>query len=144
IVAVFSMIIGFIFMTEVSLSDLIKILSVKLSSMKEALKTRLKMYQQTTETPIEEDVAPPVSLNQDTLKEEPVIQDFSDISYAYDEDTAENNMQTKNEQLEQSITTRKNIKEKKKYKRKMNNNNKAHHKRKKPNIMTINYPRLIY
>jgi len=104
IVAVFSMIIGFIFMTEVSLSDLIKILSVKLSSMKEALKTRLKMYQQTTETPIEEDVAPPVSLNQDTLKEEPVIQDFSDISYAYDEDTAENNMQTKNEQLEPSIT----------------------------------------
>src|SRR5690625_2041281 len=104
IVAVFSMIIGFIFMTEVSLSDLIKILSVKLSSMKEALKTRLKMYQQTTETPIEEDVAPPVSLNQDTLKKEQVIQDISDISYAYDEDTAENNMQTKNEQLEPSIT----------------------------------------
>lgn len=87
IVAVFSIIIGFIFMTELSLGDLFSKLGEKISSYFKKINNYFKEYKRKRKLAKEEEDqhVPNSDLIPDEVNEEPVIEDFTDIAYSFNQ-----------------------------------------------------------
>ncbi|HLR40563.1 MAG TPA: DNA translocase FtsK [Virgibacillus sp.] len=92
IVAVFSVIIGFIFMTELSLGDFFAKVWKGIAAMMKKTKSRLIEFRDHRQNKSEEDMVDQLFEEQkaakDTVNEEPVIpviEDFTDIAYSFDQ-----------------------------------------------------------
>src|SRR5699024_7282562 len=85
IVAVFSMIIGFIFMTEYSLGDLFVKSGKKLKELFNKIREKWVSYQEEKQAMKDVEISTPEiidSSQQEIEKDEPVIQDFTDVAYS--------------------------------------------------------------
>jgi len=105
IVAVFSMIIGFIFMTEYSLGDLFVKSGKKLKDLFSKIREKWVSYQEEKQAMKDVEISTPEiidSSQQEIEKDEPVIQDFTDVAYslADNELKEEDNKESSNNERE--------------------------------------------
>lgn len=109
IVAVFSVMIGFIFMTEFSLGEFFAKIGKGLASIMKKTKARLLEFRNNRQAVSKEDELnelledkniPNDEVNNDSVI--PVIQDFTDIAYSFDQAQDNSSVSTEKEQQEQS------------------------------------------
>src|SRR5699024_6358839 len=105
IVAVFSMIIGFIFMTEYSLGDLFVKSGKKLKELFNKIREKWVSYQEEKQAMKDVEISTPEiidSSRQEIKEDEPVIQDFTDVAYSLTEkeEKEENNRENSNNEKE--------------------------------------------
>src|SRR5690625_5689406 len=92
IVAVFSVLIGFIFMTELSLGDFFAKIGKGIAAMTARTKSRLIEFRDRRQKESEGDTVDKLFEEQDVAKDAvnedpviPVIEDFADIAYSFDQ-----------------------------------------------------------
>src|SRR5690625_2780024 len=94
IVAVFSIVIGFIFMTEISLGEFLTTIWKKVISTYEKGKEKVGQYQSDKKANKDEVEINPQENIVKEVEDEPVIQEFTDISYALDQAKQDENPET--------------------------------------------------
>ncbi|MEW9676656.1 DNA translocase FtsK [Lentibacillus sp. L22] len=107
IVAVFSILIGIIFMTEFSMGDFFSKQSKKLGSSWKKLKERWGNHREQKQAAKEEQrILDEVDADKDTIKnEEPVIQDFPDVQYSFEATPSANPASEQHEQISEPAPT---------------------------------------
>lgn len=94
IVAVFSIVIGFIFMTEISLGEFLTTFWKKVVTTYEKGKERAGQYREEKKASSEEVEINPKETVAEIIEDEPVIQDFTEISYALDQKKQDEKLDT--------------------------------------------------
>jgi S-DNA-T family DNA segregation ATPase FtsK/SpoIIIE len=85
IVAVFSIMVGIVFVTEFSIGDFFSNISKKLGSMFQSIKTRWKEAREKRQAHKDEQILETDDAAEEPPQtEEPVIQDFTDVAYSFD------------------------------------------------------------
>ncbi|SFA76668.1 DNA translocase FtsK [Lentibacillus halodurans] len=84
IAAVFSILIGIIFMTEFSLAEFLSKWTKRVTEMAKSIKERIMTARVKQGQPDHDDIANQPPPNQEPEQDEPVIQDFTDVAYSFD------------------------------------------------------------
>ncbi|GGK00388.1 DNA translocase SpoIIIE [Lentibacillus kapialis] len=98
IVAVFSILIGIIFMTEFSLGEFFSKWSKRLVEWMKSIKKRIssaKKGRETSDSDMTYNTVP--EPNEDTASDEPVIQDFTDVAYSFDTQDTDSQSESESE-----------------------------------------------